>query len=65
MSNFFIQTHDVEIPEQLNENHRSFFHHCNDVVPSRDFRQGVSFRCRPFDLGTTYHNDDFVQDFVI
>lgn len=60
MSNyFFVHEHPVT------ESSEKFFTHCNDHDFSRDFKQGVSFRCRLFELGTEYRNDDFVQDFVL
>lgn len=43
----------------------NLFDKCATHTESRDFKQGVSFRCRPFEYGITYHNDEFVQDFVI
>lgn len=60
MSNYFF-VHD----HLAGEGSEKFFTHCDDHGFSRDFKQGVSFRCRPFELGTEYRNDDFVQDFVL
>lgn len=63
MNNFFFsgpikQEEHVCKPDNL-------FDKCVTHTESRDFKQGVSFRCRPFEYGITYHNDEFVQDFVI
>lgn len=62
MNNFFFVGNEP-ISESKSESPK-FFTHCEDHGLTRDFKQGVSFRCRPFEYGITYHNDDFVQDFV-
>lgn len=61
MSNFFCST-PIQSTYTVSEN---TFENCTEHTESRDFKQGVSFRCRPFEYGITYYNDDFVQDFVI
>lgn len=63
MNNFFFVADRPIIEKESIEN--QFFTHCEDHGFSRDFKQGVSFRCREFEYGTTYHNDEFVQDFVL
>lgn len=63
MNNFFFVADKPVIEKESIEN--QFFTHCEDHGFSRDFKQGVSFRCREFEYGTTYHNDEFVQDFVL
>lgn len=60
MNNFFF-VHDPYV----NQSYEKDPAHCEDTEFSRDFKQGVSFRCRPFEFGVEYHNDNFVQDFVI
>lgn len=64
MSNFFFSDKQQKTSKISNSNY-SVFDKCAVHTESRDFKQGVSFRCRPFEYGITYHNDDFVQDFVI
>lgn len=68
MNNFFFTNGIIKENSDIDEykdSNNIFFHKCNEHTPSRDFKQGVSFRCRKFEYGNTYHNDDFVQDFVI
>lgn len=60
MNNFFFSDKSSKVSKNNNT-----FDKCTTHTESRDFKQGVSFRCRPFEYGVTYHNDDFVQDFVI
>lgn len=64
MSNFFFSDKQSKTNKSNNTSY-SVFDKCATHTESRDFKQGVSFRCRPFEYGITYHNDDFVQDFVI
>lgn len=64
MSNFFFSDKQSKTNKSNNTSY-SVFDKCTTHTESRDFKQGVSFRCRPFEYGITYHNDDFVQDFVI
>lgn len=63
MNNFFFSNKPTQKTTSNASNNT--FDKCEIHSESRDFKQGVSFRCRPFEYGITYHNDDFVQDFVI
>jgi hypothetical protein len=63
MNNFFFSNNTTK--KSSNNAPNNMFDKCEIHSESRDFKQGVSFRCRPFEYGVTYHNDDFVQDFVI
>lgn len=70
MNSFFFsnpEKQDVRVckSDNLFDKSDNLFDKCATHTESRDFKQGVSFRCRPFEYGTTYHNDEFVQDFVI